>query len=178
MGGTGSKQEDQIITEAVQKATGAKFIYIPQAGGGAVAVQLVGNHVDSTVNNPNEALSHWRGGKLRPLCVFDSKPLDYKEKIAADQGWDSIPTCKSAGLDIEYLMLRGIFMSPGATKEQVDYYVELFKKVRETEEWKKLMADGAFNQTFMIGKEYTDWVAKEETRHQQLMKDAGFLAAN
>ena len=31
MGGTGSKQEDQIITEAVQKATGAKFIYIPQA---------------------------------------------------------------------------------------------------------------------------------------------------
>ena len=177
MGGTGSKQEDQIITEAVQKATGAKFIYIPQAGGGAVAVQLVGNHVDSTVNNPNEALSHWRGGKLRPLCVFDSKPLDYKEKIAGDEGWDSVPTCKSAGLDIEYLMLRGIFMSPGATKDQVDYYVELFKKVRETEEWKKLMADGAFNQTFMTGKEYTDWVAKEETRHQELMKDAGFLAA-
>jgi putative tricarboxylic transport membrane protein len=177
MGGTGSKQEDQIITEAVQKATGAKFIYIPQAGGGAVAVQLVGNHVDSTVNNPNEALSHWRGGKLRPLCVFDSKPLDYKEKIAGDQGWDSIPTCKSAGLDIEYLMLRGIFMSPGATKDQVDYYVELFKKVRETEEWKKLMADGAFNQTFMTGKEYADWVAKEEKRHQDLMKDAGFLAA-
>ena len=177
MGGTGSKQEDQIITEAVQKATGAKFIYIPQAGGGAVAVQLVGNHVNSTVNNPNEALSHWRGGKLRPLCVFDSKPLDYKEKIAGDQGWDSIPTCKSAGLDIEYLMLRGIFMSPGATKDQVDYYVELFKKVRETEEWKKLMADGAFNQTFMTGKEYADWVAKEEKRHQDLMKDAGFLAA-
>jgi putative tricarboxylic transport membrane protein len=74
-------------------------------------------------------------------------------------------------------MLRGIFMSPGASKDQVDYYVELFKKVRETEEWKKLMADGAFNQTFMTGKEYTDWVAKEETRHQQLMKDAGFLAA-
>src|SRR5918992_5888844 len=90
MGGTGSKQEDQIITEAIQKATGAKFIYIPQAGGGAVAVQLVGNHVDSTVNNPNEALSHWRGGKLRPLCVFDSKPLDYKEKLAGDMSWNSI----------------------------------------------------------------------------------------
>jgi putative tricarboxylic transport membrane protein len=177
MGGTGSKQEDQIITEAVQKATGAKFIYIPQAGGGAVAVQLVGNHVDSTVNNPNEALSHWRGGKVRPLCVFDSKQLDYKDKIAGDQSWNSIPTCKSAGLDIEYLMLRGVFMAPGATKDQVDYYVELFKKVRETEEWKKLMTDGAFNQTFMTGKEYTDWVAKEEKRHQDLMKDAGFLAA-
>src|SRR5690348_3294615 len=161
MGGTGSKQEDQIITEAIQKATGAKFIYIPQSGGGAVAVQLVGNHIDSTVNNPNEAISHWKGGKLRPLCVFDSKVLGYDEKIAGDQAWNSIPTCKSAGLDIEYLMLRGIFMAPGATKDQVDYYIDLFKKVRETEEWKKLMADGAFNQTFMTGKEYADWVAKE-----------------
>src|SRR5262245_11643283 len=139
MAGTGSKQEDQIITEAIQKATGAKFIYIPERGGGAVAVQLVGNHVDSTVNNPIEAVAQWRGGQLRPLCVFDSKPLDYSEKIAGDQAWSNIPTCKSQGLDIEYLMLRGIFMPPGATPDQVAYYIDLFKKVRETPEWKKLM---------------------------------------
>jgi putative tricarboxylic transport membrane protein len=176
MGGTGSKQEDQIITVAIEKSTGAKFIYIPQKGGGAVAVQLVGNHIDSSVNNPNEALSHWRSGKLRPLCVFDDKKLVYTEKLAGDMSWSSIPTCKSEGLDMSYLMLRGIFMSPGATKEKVDYYVDLFKKVRETPEWKKLMSDGAFNQSFMTGKEYTDWVAKEEKVHQELMKAAGFLA--
>jgi putative tricarboxylic transport membrane protein len=177
MGGTGSKQEDQIITEAIQKATGAKFIYIPQRGGGAVAVQLVGNHVDSSVNNPNEAIAHWKAGKVRPLCVFDGKPLAYNEKIVGDLSWSSIPTCKSQGLDIEYLMLRGIFTTPGATKEQVDYYVDLFKKVRDTPEWKKLMADGAFNQTFMTGAEYTKWVATEEKRHEELMKAAGWLAS-
>ena len=49
-----------------------------------MAVQLVGNHVDSTVNNPIEAVAQWRGGKLRPLCVFDGKPLDYQDKIAGD----------------------------------------------------------------------------------------------
>ena len=176
MGGTGSKQEDQIITEAIQKATGAKFIYIPERGGGAVAVQLVGNHVDSTVNNPIEAVAQWRGGQLRPLCVFDSKPLDYQDKIAGDQSWSGIPTCKSQGLDIEYLMLRGIFMTPGATADQIAYYVDLFKKVRETPEWKKLMADGAFNQNFMTGADYVKWVGGEEKRHEELMKDAGFLA--
>ena len=42
----------------------------------AVAVQLVGDRVDSTVNNPIEAVEHWRAGKLRPVCVFDSKKLD------------------------------------------------------------------------------------------------------
>jgi putative tricarboxylic transport membrane protein len=176
MAGTGSKQEDQIITVAIEKSTGAKFIYIPQKGGGAVAVQLVGNHVDSTVNNPNEALSHWRGGKVRPLCVFDDKQLVYTDKLAGDMSWSSIPTCKSQGLDMSYLMLRGIFMTPDASKEQVDYYIGLFQKVRETAEWKKLMSDGAFNQSFMTGKEYTDWVAKEEKRHEELMRDAGFLA--
>ncbi|MGZ8260022.1 MAG: Bug family tripartite tricarboxylate transporter substrate binding protein, partial [Caldimonas sp.] len=173
---TGSKQEDQIITEAIQKATGAKLIYIPQAGGGAVAVQLVGNHVDSTVNNPNEALSHWRGGKVRPLCVFDSKKLEYTDKLAGDMSWNSVPTCKSEGLDLEYLMLRGVFMPPGVTKDQVDYYVELLKKVRETPEWKDFMEKGAFNTTSMSGAEYRAWLEKAEATHQQLMTEAGFMA--
>jgi putative tricarboxylic transport membrane protein len=75
-------------------------------------------------------------------------------------------------------MLRGIFMTPKATKEQVDYYVELFKKVRETPEWKDLMKNGAFNATFMTGGDYAKWVETEEKRHQTLMKDAGFLATN
>jgi tripartite-type tricarboxylate transporter receptor subunit TctC len=176
MGGTGSKQEDQIITVALEKATGKKMTYIPYKGGGAVAVQLVGGHVDSTVNNPIEAVAHWRAGKLRPLCVFDSKKLDYKEKITADMSWNDIPTCKSQGLDVEYLMLRGYFMPPGVTKDQVAYYVDLFKKVRETPEWKKLMDDGAFNQTFMTGDDYAKWVANAEKLHEGLMKEAGFLA--
>jgi len=176
MGGTGSKQEDQIITVAVEKSAGVKFTYIPFRGGGEVAVQLVGNHVNSTVNNPNEAVAQWRGGKLRPLCVFDGKPLDYNEKIAGDLAWSSIPTCKSAGLNMEYLMLRGIFTTPGATPDQVAYYVDLMKKVRETPEWQKLMSDGAFNQTFMTGPDYVKWVEQEELRHRDLMKEAGFLA--
>ena len=177
MGGTGSKQEDQIITVAIEKSTGAKFTYIPYRGGGEVAVQLVGNHVNSTVNNPIEAVAQWRGGQVRPLCVFDGKQLDYAEKVASDMAWKDIPTCKSQGLDMEYLMLRGIFMPPGATPDQVAFYVDLLTKVRETPEWKDLMKNGAFNQTFMTGAEYAKWVENEEKRHRDLMKDAGFLAA-
>jgi putative tricarboxylic transport membrane protein len=176
MGGTGSKQEDQIITVAVEKSTGAKFTYIPFRGGGEVAVQLVGKHVDSTVNNPIEAVAQWKGDAVRPLCVFDGKPLDYKDQLAPGKTWSDIPTCKSQGLDVEYLMLRGIFTVPGATKDQVDYYVDLLKKVRETPEWMALMKEGAFNQTFMVGEDYAKWVDNESKRHEELMKEAGFLA--
>jgi len=175
MGGTGAKQEDEIITVAIEQKTGTKFIYIPFKGGGDVAVQLVGKHVDSTVNNPIEAVAHWRGGKLRPLCVFDQKPMPYKTKVTATMAWADIPTCKTQGLDVDYLMLRGIFMPGGVTADQVKYYVDVLKKVQQTPEWKSLMEQGAFNTSSLEGKEYADWVAKEEQRHVVLMKSAGFL---
>ena len=102
--------------------------------------------------------------------------MPYADKIGEGKSWGDLPTCKSQGLDIEYLMLRGVFTTPGATPDQVAFYVDLLKKVRETPEWKQLMNDGAFNQTFMTGADYAKWVEKEEERHRALMKDAGFLA--
>jgi len=176
MAGTGSKQEDQIITVALERIVGTKFTYVPFSGGGTVAVQLVGKHVDSTVNNPIEAVSHWRAGKVRPLCVFDGKRLAMTDKITDAAAWSDIPTCKESGLDVEYLMLRGVFMPGGVTKEQVAFYVDLFQKVRATPEWAQLMKDGAFNTTFMTGDAYAKWVENEEKRHRELMEEAGFLA--
>ena len=175
MAGTGSRQEDQIITVAIEQKTGAKFIYIPFKGGGDVAVQLVGKHADSTVNNPIEAVAHWRGGTLRPLCVFDPKRMPYKAKVTDKLSWYDIPPCKEQGLDVDYLMLRGIFMPGGVTEDQVKYYVDMLKKVQQTPEWKQLMEQGAFNQTSLEGQAYADWVAREEARHVALMKAAGFI---
>jgi len=175
MGGTGSKQEDQIITVAIEQKTGAKFTYVPYKGGGTVATQLVGNHINSTVNNPIEQVAHWRAGSTRPLCVFDDKPMPYSAKITKDMSWGDIPTCKSKGLDVEYLMLRGIMTTPGASKEVVDYYVDLLKKVRATPEWKAFMEKGAFNQSFMTGAKFHDWLTQAAALHHDLMQKAGFL---
>ena len=176
MGGTGSKQEDQIITAEIEQNTGAKFIYIPLKGGGDVAVQLVGKHIDSSVNNPIEAVAQWRADKLRPLCVFDSQRMPYKAKVTKDMAWGDIPTCKESGLPVEYLMLRGIFMPAGVTQEQVDFYIDLFKKIRATPDWKEFTEQAAFNQSFMTGPEYVKWVEQAETQHKTLMEKAGFMA--
>jgi putative tricarboxylic transport membrane protein len=177
MGGTGSKQEDQIITVAMEKLTAPKkMTYVPYQGGGAVATQLVGKHVDSTVNNPIEAVSNWKADKLRPLCLFDSKRSIYTAKVTATMAWSDIPTCKEAGVNTEYQMLRGIFMSPGVKPEHIAYYVDLMKKVMATDDWKKFMEEGAFNQTFMAGDEFKKWIEANDKLHYDLMKEAGFLA--
>ena len=173
MGGTGSKQEDQIITVAIESATDAKFTYVPFDGGGDVAAAVVGSHINSSVNNPIEQVSHWQGGKTRPLCVFAAERLQVE---GTDIPWGDIPTCQEAGVPMQYQMLRGIFMPAGVDQEVVDYYVELFKKVREQPEWKEFMKSGAFTQQFMSGDEYKAWVAEAAEMHKKLMTEAGFIA--
>lgn len=173
MGGTGSKQEDQIVTVAIEQSTGAKFTYVPFKGGGDVAAQMVGGHVASTVNNPIEMVSHWQGGSSKPLCVFAADRLDVP---GTDIKWGDIPTCHEAGIEIEYQMLRGIFMPADVKPEVVEYYVGLFQKIRETPEWQDFIAKGAFTNTFKSGDEYKDWVASAADLHKDLMTKAGFLA--
>jgi tripartite-type tricarboxylate transporter receptor subunit TctC len=175
MAGTGSKQEDQIITVGLEQATGAKLKYISEKGGGDVAKALVGNHVNSTVNNPIEQVSFWKAGQTRALCVFDGKRITLTDKVTDSMAWSDIPTCKEAGLDIEYTMLRGIFMPAGVEQEAVDYYVDLFRKVRETPEWKEFMTKGAYNQSFMSGDEFKAWLEKAAALHKDLMTKAGFI---
>ena len=117
-----------------------------------------------------------RAGKLRPRCVFDSERIAFKEKVTETQSWNDIPTCKEAGLPIDYVMLRGIFMAGGVTPEQTQFYVDLMTKVRATQEWKDYMQRGAFNTTFMTGAEFKKWLEAAEANHRTLMTEAGFLA--
>jgi putative tricarboxylic transport membrane protein len=169
MGGTGSKQEDQIITVQLEQALGLKFTYVPFKGGGTVCVNLVGKHVDSTVNNPIECVSHWKAGRVRPLAVFDPERVP-------DKDWKEIPTVKEAlGLDIQYNMLRGIFGPPDMPKEAVDWYIGFLKKVYDTPEFQDYLHKGALKGSFTTGAEYVKWVEGAEQLHKELMAKGGLV---
>ena len=100
----------------------------------------VSNSTSSSVNNPIEAVAQWRAGELRPLCVFDDQRMPYKERVTQTMSWNDIPTCKEAGVPTDYVMLRGIFMPPDVPADAVQFYVDLFRKVRETPEWAEYMS--------------------------------------
>ncbi len=170
MGGTGSAQEDQIITIQLEQALGLKFIYVPFRGGGEVCVNLVGKHVDSTVNNPAECVGHWKAGKVRPLGVFDSGRLTWAT------GWGDIPTVKEAiGTDIQYLMLRGIFSPPDMPKEAVEFYQGMLKKVYDSPEFQKYLLENALKPSWLTGAEYVKWLEGTENIHKDLMAKGGLL---
>ena len=169
MGGTGSAQEDQILTIQHEQATGTKFTYVPFKGGGEVCVNLVGKHVDSTVNNPIECASHWKAGRVRPLAVFDTGRITVPE-------WKDIPTVKEAlGADIAYLMLRGIFGPPDMPKEAQEWYQAMLKKVYESPEFKDYLNQGALKPAWETGPELVKWLGEAETLHRDLMTKGGLL---
>jgi tripartite-type tricarboxylate transporter receptor subunit TctC len=170
MGGTGTKQEDQIITVQIEQGfPGVKFAYVPFKGGGEVCVELVGKHIDSTVNNPSECVSHWRAGKVRPLAVIANERIPLPD-------WDKIPTLKEAtGVDISYQMLRGIFAAPNIKKEVQDGYVELFKKVSETQDWKTYVDQYALKPAYLAGPDYVKWLEQKEATTKELMEKGGML---
>jgi tripartite-type tricarboxylate transporter receptor subunit TctC len=169
MGGTGSAQEDQILTIQLEQATGVKFTYVPFKGGGEVCVELVGTHIDSTVNNPAECVSHWKANRVRPLGVFDTTRIPVGD-------WKTIPTIKEAlGVDVYYLMLRGIFGAPDMPKEAVDWYTAFLKKVYDAPEFQKYLEENALKPEFTTGPAYVKWVDEAEKMHRDLMEKGGLL---
>jgi putative tricarboxylic transport membrane protein len=173
MGGTGSAQEDQILTIQQEQALGVKFIYVPFKGGGTVCANLVGHHIDSSVNNPSECVGHWKAKRVRPLAVIDSKRINLPL-------WNTIPSMKEAtGVNMSYLMLRGIFGPPGMPKEALDWYINFFRKVTQTATWKKYTDDNALKRAFLPnGPEFTKWLGETENLHKELMTQGGLIGVH
>src|SRR5437762_3271557 len=176
MGGTGSKREDHVLTVFLEKKTGAKFAYLPYKSGGEAATQLVGNHTQSNVNNPSENLEVWRAGQVRALCVFDNVRMEYKTKVTADMSWNDVPTCKEQGLDVEYTMLRAMFLPGNVTGEHTAFYVDLFKRLTRTSEYKEYMEKQALKPVFLTGKEMLKFLEEDDALNRNLMTEAGFVA--
>jgi putative tricarboxylic transport membrane protein len=176
LGGAGRKREDEIVTALIESVADVKFTFIPYKGGGEISSQLVGGHIDTNVNNPIEHIAHWRAGQVRPLCVLNTKRMPFKEPVAEGMSWSDVPTCAEQGLNAQYMMLRAIMMPKGVTQEQVDYYVNVLKKVKETPEWKDFVERGAYNEEFLTGDRFATFLEEDEKRHREIMQRAGFLA--
>jgi putative tricarboxylic transport membrane protein len=176
MGGAQSKDTDQTLAELINKAGGMKLTYVPFKSGGEVANQLAGKHVAANLNNPNENLSQWRAGQVRPLCVFSKERIRYTDKVTASMSWSDIPTCVQSGLPIdEYRMPRAVYMAAGATPDQVAYYARLLKKVSETAEWKAYLQANALNAQFASGDDFKRYIDSNQGTVRDIFTNAGWL---
>jgi len=113
---------------------------------------------------------------VRALCVFDKERIQYKAKVAGDKSWNDIPTCKDEGIDVQYLMLRAMFLPGKVTPEQSAFYVDLFKKLTQTPEYKEYMEKQALKPVFLTGNDMLKFLEEDDALNKSLMTEAGFVA--
>jgi tripartite-type tricarboxylate transporter receptor subunit TctC len=176
MGGSQSKDTDQLLTRIFEKAAGIKVTYVPFKSGGEAAVQLAGGHIDSNTNNPAENIGQWKGGQGTPLCVFSKTRLAAGPKVTATMGWSDIPLCKEQGIPVEeYKMPRDTFLPPGVPEAAVAYYAQVLKKVSETPEWADYIARTAQTSSYMAGPDFKAFIKADQERAHKIFEDEGWL---
>lgn len=165
VGGTGTGQEDSILTAMMEKEFGYKVTYIPYPGGGTVAKELVGNQIDSTVNNPAEQSEFARAGETKPLVQFTD------ERMAA---YPDVPTAKELGYDVVYYMQRSINGPPGMDPEAQKFYIDLFQKLYESDEWQEFCkAEGLDCEQWVAGDDLEQFHQTQLARHKELIESVG-----
>jgi len=164
MGGTGRAQEDELLTRWLNQTYGLDMSYVPFKGGGDVAKQLAGNHINSSVNNPSEALGFYEAGTLVPIASFTPERLEL---------FPDTPTFKELGQDYSYFMQRSVVGPPGMSDDAAAYYRDLFAKLYETSEWQDYMASKSLRGDFMTDGELTEYWDQQRKLHEKLLKDIG-----
>ncbi len=165
VGGTGSGQEDSILTAMMEAEFGYEVTYIPFPGGGTVAKNLIGNHIDSTVNNPAEQSEFARAGKSKALVQFTDERME---------AFSDVPTAKELGTDIEYYMQRSINGPPEMDPEAAAFYRNLFKTLFESEEWQKFCnSEGLFCSEWVAGDNLGAFHKKQLASHVALIEKVG-----
>jgi putative tricarboxylic transport membrane protein len=166
MGGTGKNSEDNIITDHLNNAYGLKIKYIPYKGGGAVAKDLAGQQITSSVNNPSEALGFYEAGKVVPLVAF----TDARLPMFAD-----VPTLKEKGGDFSYFMQRAVVGAPGMSADALAYYTALFDKVYKSKAWQTYKSKKSLMGDYLAGDALKDYWQVQRDRHTKILKASGAI---
>lgn len=166
MGGTGSNSEDNIITDFLNTNYGLSMKYIPYKGGGAVAKDVAGKQINSSVNNPSEAIGFWQSGDMVPLVAFTNERLPM---------FPEVPTLREKGGDFSYFMQRSVVGAPGMSEEARAYYTELFTKVYNSEDWQAYKSKKSLMGDLMSGDQLSDYWRDQRDNHEQILRSSGAI---
>ncbi len=166
MAGTGKASEDNLLTDFLNTAYGLNMKYIPYKGGGKVAKELAGNNADSTVNNPSEQLGFFEAGNTKPLAAFTPERLPM---------FKDTPTFTELGKNMVYFMQRTVVGAPGMSADAEAYYVDLFTRVFNSDEWQTYRKKKSLQGDLLTGQKLMDYWKNEREVHKNMLIKMGAI---
>lgn len=165
-GGGSAGGTDQILAALVADALGVtpgKVNYIAFSGGGEMLSSLLGGQLSVGVNGFAEMQPQIAAGALRPLAI--SSP----ERVA---GID-IPTLREQGVNVELVNWRSLVAPPGVSPVDRRRLVAAMDVMVRSAEWRALLERYHWQDRFLTGREFEDFVTAEEARVNEILKKLG-----
>lgn len=159
---------DHIQFVKVAKAAGVdiqKIKYVSEQDGGELTALLNGS-VDVFSTGVAETVQQVRAGKVKVLAVTSEERLE--GDVISDY-----PTVKEQGIDSSFVNWRGFFGPPDMDEEAVQYYVEKFKELSDSEAWSDIRQQYGWDEMFMSGEEYETFLNEEREEAKQLLDELG-----
>jgi putative tricarboxylic transport membrane protein len=156
---------DNVVRQQLQKVSGARWQFISFPGGGERIAALLGGHVNMMVIEPAEAGEHIRAGNMRVLAQVTDKRLP---------AFPDAPTLKEAGFNVTPVpQVRGIVAPPGIPRENVAYWEGVFRKLTQTESWKKFLSDNQFEDGFQGAADLVKFYDQFSLQMRDILQEAG-----
>lgn len=170
VGADGPLSDDHVAMYAIEKATGAKFTFIPYPGGSPANRSFMAGEVDIAIGNVFDHVKTKTSAKEAAVLLNDRYPLI-----------EDIPTVKELlGVEIgEFGSTRGFATPTGTPEALVTVYREAFDMTFNDAEYQKEAKKR--NITIVeprVGDEFTKLMEENEQNTQELLQlfiDGGFI---
>lgn len=143
-----------------------KVKYIGLAGGADAITQTVGGFAQAMTGDLSEVTGFIKSGDVRPIAVLADERIE---------GFEDIPTAKEQGIDLTAMNWRGVYAPKNISDEEYQKWVDALKKVGESEEWQKVMAENGLAPYSIYGDDFEAFVADNIDQIEKISKEIGIL---
>lgn len=163
LSGAGLFVGHHIAALQLQKATDAKFVYIPTKGGGAAAMKaVIAGDVTGGINNLSDAFRAAEAGNVKVLAIADLERNDFLPDV---------PTLMEAGYEVDNASVnfRGLMVPKGTPQAVIDALAAkvptMFEHARVT---KRMKAGGSPMHVMNREEVQAMWAKRQETLEELL----------
>ncbi len=168
MASPGAGTTNHLMSEMLQKVTGAKWITVHYKGNAPATNDLLGGQVQMNIDQVSVAQPFVKEGRTRALGVFAAKRVPWLPDV---------PTLAEQGIrGVEGQTFTGLLAPAGTPAKVVDTLSGALKKALGDEEVVRRYYQAGAEARWMSPKDFTDYLAKEEATWMPIIKASNIKA--
>jgi tripartite-type tricarboxylate transporter receptor subunit TctC len=163
-GSSGAGTSTHLASELFQMQTGTKVSHVPYRSSGDVMNALMGGHIDLAFDNMTLAWPQAQSGNIRAIGVTSKE----RSPTAPD-----VPTVAETLSGFEATSWHGLFAPAGTPKPIVDKLAAEVKRIFGAPELQTKLREIGAVPSPMSPEEFTQFIAAERRKWQEVVKAAG-----